>query len=301
MLWHLKSPAEHADTFARVSSSRAQEPLMAFAGGALPHTILSCCHGTLLGMFDTKTVLPLRSTCSDALKAIAAYPWEDTATTILGHLGPALLPAGPGVQKGAWRGCFPHARAACISEMVYHPQKPRRAPAIDEDFVHLKHLKALSMCGCLRVTDAAFVHLAGIHTLDMGGCNQAAITDCAFAHLVGIKSLNMSECKQPTITDAAFAHLAGIQSLDMGDCAQATITDAGFAHLVGIKTLRMSACTQHTISDAAFVHLKGIQKLSMWGCNQPTITDAAFVHLVGIQSLRMSRCTQAGITDAALS
>ena len=54
-------------------------------------------------------------------------------------------------------------------------------------------LHTINMSGCSKVmvgcdleiiTDAAFVHLQGIHTLNMMGCNQ--ITDAAFGHLGGI-------------------------------------------------------------------------------------------------------------------
>lgn len=38
----------------------------------------------------------------------------------------------------------------------------------------------------VTITDAALVHLAGIHAFHMTGCNQRAITDAAFEHLAGI-------------------------------------------------------------------------------------------------------------------
>ena len=74
------------------------DAIAAFAGGALPHTILSCCQGVLLGMFSTRAVLPLRATCRDAATAVAAHPWDDLESTIHGYVGPALLP--PGGAKG---------------------------------------------------------------------------------------------------------------------------------------------------------------------------------------------------------
>jgi hypothetical protein len=91
------------------------------------------------------------------------------------------------------------------------------------------------MAECAGVTDAAFVHLRGIHTLDMSYCDQRAITDAAFAHLAGIQRLSIWGCRQATITDAAFAHLRGIQLLNMSECNQ--LTDAAFMHLRGIHTL----------------------------------------------------------------
>ena len=52
-----------------------------------------------------------------------------------------------------------------------------------------------------QLTDAAFVHLRGIHTRDISYCTQ--LTDAAFVRLRGIHTLDMSYCKQASITDAA--------------------------------------------------------------------------------------------------
>ena len=120
-------------SFARLSSSlRPQDAICAFAGGALPHTILSCCHGTLLGMFDTQAVLPLRATCSDALAAVAAHPWEDMGTEILGSFA-------------HWRACFPSARCGNVHWFDWSLGVARSAPATEEDFDHLSGLWGLSL------------------------------------------------------------------------------------------------------------------------------------------------------------
>ena len=73
----------------------------------------------------------------------------------------------------------------------------------------------------------------------MGGCNQATITDAAFVHLRGIHTLGMAGCSQVTITDAAFTHLRGIYTLYMAECLQ--ITDAAMEHLRGISILDIRA------------------------------------------------------------
>jgi hypothetical protein len=68
------------------------------------------------------------------------------------------------------------------------------------------------------LTDADFVHLRGIHRLNMSGCNQIGITDAAFANLVGIHTLDMSGCNQTSITNAVFPYLRGIHTLHMNGC-----------------------------------------------------------------------------------
>jgi hypothetical protein len=104
-------------------------------------------------------------------------------------------------------------------------------------------------------------------------CDKMNLCDADFVHLRGIHTLDMSWCRQPSITDAAFVHLRGIHTLDMGNCSQPSITDAAFVHLRGIHTLDMSGCGQPSITDAAFVHLRGIHTLAMWSCDQPGIMD----------------------------
>ena len=119
----------------------------------------------------------------------------------------------------AWRAANPGALVADVSD---------RTDLTDADFVHLAGIKALWMtcCNQATITDAAFAHLSGIHTLYMGGCNQATITDAAFAHLSGIHTLNMSNCNQATITGAAFAHLQGLCRLDVTGCLANVIAAA---------------------------------------------------------------------------
>ena len=128
--------------------------------------------------------------------------------------------------------------------------------------------------------------------------SRADLTDADFVHLAGIKALWMSYCTNPGLTDAAFVHLRGLHTLWMHECNQASITDAAFAHLHGLHTLDMQYCDQSTITDAAFTHLRGIQVLNMDSCNQATITGATFAHLRGMQLLRMFSCSPAAIATA---
>jgi hypothetical protein len=148
----------------------------------------------------------------------------------------------------AWRAAHPDALVANVVG---------RSDLTDADFVHLAGIKALDMAGCTNpgLTDAAFVHLRGLHTLWMYGCNQVSITDAAFSHLHGLHTLNMFCCNQSTITDAAFTHLHGIQLLHMQGCSQATITGATFAHLCGVRTLHMLGCSHAAIAAASALGL----------------------------------------------
>ena len=44
----------------------------------------------------------------------------------------------------------------------------------------------MSSCNQVGITDAAFVHLKGIHTLDMSWCDQVGITRAVRDHLLKI-------------------------------------------------------------------------------------------------------------------
>jgi hypothetical protein len=59
-------------------------------------------------------------------------------------------------------------------------------------------------CSQGGITDTAFVHLRGVHALDMCFCSQDGITDAAFVHLEGIHSLRMCSCS-PVCLAAAYA------------------------------------------------------------------------------------------------
>ena len=141
-------------------------PRMTLAGGR-GHTLLAECPGALLQFFDTPGACALRLVCREFQAAVAAYPWEDRATVILGSIG-------------AWRACFPRAQCANVRMWARAGLVVRRTPVVDADFVHFVGLWELDMTLCRAVTDAAFVHLRGIRVLDMSYCNQPTITDEAW-------------------------------------------------------------------------------------------------------------------------
>jgi hypothetical protein len=60
------------------------------------------------------------------------------------------------------------------------------------------------MCECMQpaITDAAFVHLRGIHTLVMDYCSQATITGATFSSLQGISMLAVRGCSDVAIATA---------------------------------------------------------------------------------------------------
>ena len=81
------------------------------------------------------------------------------------------------------------------------------------------------MSQCWQLTDAAFAHLKGIHTLLMLGIHQPTITDAALAHLKGIKCLVLWHCSMP-FTEVGLVHLRGITRLHMAGANAASIAAA---------------------------------------------------------------------------
>jgi hypothetical protein len=163
------------------------------------HRVLPAAGHAILAFLTTRDAVELRSCGTDCLAAVAAHKWSDADTLIFRDVA-------------GWHTCFPRATAANISGTYDEPN----TWVTDADFVHLAGLRELNMAWCTGVTDAALVHLRGIHELDMQGCAQVA--GAGFVHLRGIHTLNISCCK--SITDAAFPHLAGIHTLSMGKCWQ---------------------------------------------------------------------------------
>ena len=211
-----------------------------FAGGDGDYSILSVLFGAhsigegIFGFLNMRDSNKVRVQCVECRQAVMDFPWMDEKSHIKGSVR-------------AWRAAFPVARSVNVSN---------RYDIVDADFVHIRgdarvRLHTVKMLYCRRVTDAAFVHLRGIHTLDMWGCNQATITDSAFIHLRGIHTLDMRFCNQATITDSAFIHLRGIHTLHMWSCNQATITPAAINHLRGIHTLKTFGCSPAVCSAAA--------------------------------------------------
>ena len=101
------------------------------------------------------------------------------------------------------------------------------------------------MSGCTSITDAAFVPLKVIHTLNMTCCDQPTITDAAFVHLKGIHSLSLFCCRQ--LTSTVFTHLKGIKMLNIGGCDQLNFTGDS---LKGIERLGMCYRSQAQVEQA---------------------------------------------------
>lgn len=264
--------------YEKISSSRAKEHrISAFAGGKDKFTILSAksVPHVLLSFFTTKTILPFRITCKDALKEVAEKPWHDTCTLIRRSVW-------------NWRACFPRASAANLRRDLGF--SGRCSTVYNGDFFYFRGLEYLNIAGCRDFTDEAFEHLRGIKHLNMAMCRT--VTDAALINLRGsIQELDISYCFK--LTFKSLEHLRGIQSLTMSDCLD--MTDLGFHNLRGIKFLDISHCTR--IGDSAFAQLAsgnkeigaGLVSLKMRGCC--AITDEGISYLTGIRDLDMAACS----------
>ena len=150
---------------------------------------------SVMSFLQQDEAVALRAASRACRDAIAEHAWEDID---VGHYNSRSCIHGS--HLAAWRRCVPHARAANISE---------NTTIADADFVHLKGVHNLNMRGCTHpaITDSAFENLKGIHTLNMLGCNQPTITDVALSHLVGVKEVQIGESKQFTSQAVAIIFL----------------------------------------------------------------------------------------------
>ena len=148
-----------------------------FAGGDGDYSIMSVLFGAhsigggILGYLTMIDSNKVRLLCIECRQAVMDFPWMDNSR-IKGSIK-------------AWRAAFSCARAVYIYN---------RQDIVDADFVHIRgdarvRLHTVNMSFCRSLTDAAFVHLRGIHTLDMRYCRQVTITDAAFVHMRGIHTL----------------------------------------------------------------------------------------------------------------
>ena len=310
-----------APLFSRLSSSRSpQDALCAFAGGALPHTVLSCCQRVLLGMFNTKSVLPLRVTCRDARAAVAGYAWEDRDTVIGGHLGGKPLPAvsvdsddellasllGPCVppaQRGAWRACFPRALSANVRGRMFRACEElyRTGQLTGDDFTHLAGVRELDVTQQepeptqqrRGVFGAGLVSLkATLHTLRAAHCG--AVTNDVLEALGDggvLRALDIEGCRQ--VSGAVLLRLQGLQHLNISGVQG--VSAAGLAGLG--DTLEVFIAKWTVLTDEAFTlhSWPRLHTLDISDC--PHLTAAILPHICHVKSLKMDRLT--GLTLAS--
>lgn len=159
--------------YLRISSSRPKfTAITDFAGGANPHTMLSSMQTTLLNMFDTKSVQPLRSVCKDFKRAIENHPWST----------PSLI----NKDLIKWRSSFPNALSVNLS--------PLYNTLNDSYMVHLQGVRTIDLSYCRHITGYSFHYLYAARTLNISGCIQ--ITNSSLQDLVYIEDLDITCCRQ---------------------------------------------------------------------------------------------------------
>jgi hypothetical protein len=201
------------------------------------HTVLSVLHGEhslgkgILGFFSMKEARTLRLVCEEFREAIAETAWHDKETRITFSTSEWM--AAPTWQNkeeivakvlSNWHTSFPHAKAAYVD-----------MPLRDEQFKYFHDFHSLKIKSCYSNTNTAMTHLRGIRHLEVennGWIGHGLITDDAFAHLQGIHTLNIRGFRR--ITKAFLEHLRGIHTLEITNCPGITAHDLVLA--VGINT-----------------------------------------------------------------
>ena len=170
--------------------------------------------------------------------ALALYPYD--------FYNQPLVDANIGLQ--IFRGIFPLAIG--INLEGYNPTDHDFIAQILPRNVIVPQRKLKINISGSTLSDAAFAPLNNwIHTLKMQRCNQ--ITDGAFVHLRGIHILDMTDCNQMGITDAAFIPLrqiSNLRTLIMRNCNQVGITGIELCNLNKLRLLNANGCNLITLN-----------------------------------------------------
>lgn len=261
--------------FSRISSSRPPQTAIGdFAGGPLPHTILSLMGYTFLSMFNTKMAMSLRATCHEFKDAVTRYPWEDLTTKVS--------------NVELWRSCFPNARAANV----------RGNMLVDARFAPLAGVQKLNMSRSLGVTNAGFAQLGGyLSSLNISDCSN--LTDAISGQLGRVHTLSIGSCLQ--LTDAFFTNLGQVSTLDMSRCHQ--ITPNVLVHLPNIRRLNVRECPAFC-TDESFLFLgnHGIEMIDVTHNNLDEVTVQGFRNLRGPElrqvTINMEGCMLTNVRKA---
>ncbi len=194
----------------------------------------------------------------------------------------------------------------------------------DDNLAHLKVLLALKTLYLpTGITDAGFVHLAGLTNLSQLRIDRlpgltgpglahlakmtqlteldlyhTGVTDEGLQHVRGLTQLKLLGLP-PNITDAGFAHLAGLTNLaELRFTSLENLKGPGLKHLLGTQVKQLFLTSTGVTDDGlqGVEALTGLQSLSL----PPRITDAGLAHLKGLPLTTLS-LAQTQVTDAGLA
>jgi internalin A len=150
------------------------------------------------------------------------------------------------------------------------------------------------------ITDAGFVHLAGLTELqDLGMYNLKGLKGPGLVHLKKLSKLMALDLTTTGVTDAGLASLREVTQLQSLRLPPA-ITDAGLVHIAGLRHLTNLELYDTQITDAGLVQLKGSSDLQSLSLSSTKVTDAGLVHLEGLSNLRMLSLDSTAITNVGL-
>eukprot|EP00936_MAST-01D_sp_MAST-1D-sp1_P001736 g1736.t1 len=171
-------------------------------------------------------------------------------------------------------------------------------------------LRVINLWGCIDLTDAAIIALAGCHGLtrvNLMGCHR--LTDTSIVVLARnchqLEELHLSECKG--VSDDAVLAIAdncpNLHTLDLRGCH--SISDVALEHLANrCSQLKIINLAGAEVSDAGIKLLaercRGLVNINVNDCQH--LTDDAIRHVAlncqNITAIKASRCP--GLTNSAL-
>jgi len=167
----------------------------------------------------------------------------------------------------------------------------------------LPKLSQLDLSDTPRITDRCIDSILTMnHLTDLNLARERQLTDAGFMRLAAMKSLNSLDLTETRLSDKGLSSITKIQTISALNLAHTKITDHGLQYLFGMPSLKLLDLSETGITDAGVQQVIGkltmIEELNL---SQTQVTDKGISNLAGLVNLRkiwlrsLSKVTEAAI------
>ena len=204
----------------------------------------------------------------------------------------------------------------------------RFANITDEGLVHLQHskdLELLDLRGCVQISDAGLVHVAGLTNLRVLLLQTPAVTDEGVVQLTSLKKLealslehcavtekgldivaqfprlrDLSLMENQILEDAHLKPLGALTGLTDLSLRWTPIDGSGMTHLTSLNELERLNLAQTSAGDVALESIRDCDKMQWLSLWQTAVTDDGLKNLVQMQKLRHLDLKNTSTSDVGL-
>jgi uncharacterized protein (TIGR02996 family) len=150
------------------------------------------------------------------------------------------------------------------------------------------------------LTDAGFIHLAGLMQLRRLSVNVFGVTGAGLGQVAGLTRLHQLDFTGSEVTDEGLEQLATLTQLRRLLLRNSRMTDVGLMCLAGLTYLEELdlGCTQ--VRGTGLKHLTRLKHLQKLSLDYTEVTGAGLEHLAGLPQLRDLDLRQTRVRDAGL-